>query len=107
VDGAPGGQGPWGDPSYGPLGPVPDLRDGVVRLHLPEGFRYRSFDQVGGTLSDGTPIPPNHDGMAAFPGRRGDVVLVRNHEINGRAPPSVTCRRRTTRPRGAERPRSW
>jgi secreted PhoX family phosphatase len=54
-----------------------------VRLHLPEGFRYRSFDQVGGTLSDGTPIPPNHDGMAAFPGLRGDVVLVRNHEING------------------------
>ena len=71
------------DPSYGPLGPVPDLRDGVVRLHLPEGFRYRSFDPVGSTLTDGTPVPPNHDGMAAFPGPRGNVVLVRNHEING------------------------
>ncbi|NUT99758.1 MAG: hypothetical protein HOY78_47880, partial [Saccharothrix sp.] len=25
------------------LGPVPDLRDGAVRLWLPEGFQYRSF----------------------------------------------------------------
>jgi secreted PhoX family phosphatase len=69
---------------------VPDLRDGKVRLHLPAGFRYRSFhdtDVLTGdppvTLDDGTLLPGRHDGMAAFPGRRGTVWLVRNHEVNG------------------------
>ena len=69
--------------SYGSLVPVPDKRDGVVRLHLPTGFAYRSFDHVGGRLTDGTPIPPNSDGMAAFPWTNGDVLLVRNHEVGG------------------------
>ena len=32
---------------YGPIGPVPDLTDNVVRLHLPEGFQYRSFNPTG------------------------------------------------------------
>ena len=71
--------------SYGKLVPVADERDGVVRLHLPSSFAYRSFDHVGGKLTDGTPIPPNHDGMAAFPWTGGDVLLVRNNEINGSA----------------------
>jgi secreted PhoX family phosphatase len=68
---------------YGPLRPVSDLRDGKIRLHLPEGFTYRSFNAVGDTFSDGTPVPGRHDGMAAFPGPRGTVYLVRNHEVNG------------------------
>ena len=71
------------DGGYGPLVPIPDRRDGEVRLHLPRGFSYRSFDLAGTVMSDGTPIPTNHDGMAAFEGPGGDVVLVRNHEING------------------------
>ena len=73
-----------------PLGPVADLRDGKVRLHLPRGFRYRSFhdtDVLTGsppiTLDDGTVLPGRHDGMAAFRGRHGTVWLVRNHEVNG------------------------
>ena len=73
-----------------PLGPVADLRDGKVRLHLPRGFRYRSFhdtDVLTGsppiTLDDGTLLPGRHDGMAAFRGRHGTVWLVRNHEVNG------------------------
>lgn len=69
------------------LKPVADLRDGRVRLHLPDGFQYRSFhdNEVAGgvTLDDGTALPGRHDGMAAFQGPRGDVVLVRNHEVNG------------------------
>ena len=83
---------------YGPLVPVADLRDGVERLLLPRGFRYRSFDTTGDTLTDGTTIPGRHDGMAAFRDghdhrrrhrRRGrgrgrrTSVLVRNHEVNG------------------------
>jgi secreted PhoX family phosphatase len=31
----------------------------------------------------GVGIPGNHDGMAAFPGSGGNVVLIRNHERNG------------------------
>jgi secreted PhoX family phosphatase len=66
------------------LGPIPDMRDGQVRLWLPEGFQYRSFhdteQQV--VLNDGTVLPGRHDGMAAFRGNGGSVLLVRNHEIN-------------------------
>ncbi|MGH3071348.1 MAG: PhoX family protein [Gaiellaceae bacterium] len=71
------------------LGPVQDLRDGKVRLHLPEGFEYRSFHDTDGppvVLGDGTVLPGRHDGMAAFPGPEGKVWLVRNHEVNGPAP---------------------
>ena len=68
-----------------PLGPVPDLRDGAVRLWLPDGFAYRSFHdtEFPVVLDDGTTLPGRHDGMAAFPGPDGNVLLVRNHEING------------------------
>jgi secreted PhoX family phosphatase len=70
------------------LGPVADLRDGKVRLHLPEGFRYRSSHDTDGpavVLGDGTTLPGRHDGMAAFPGPEGKTWLVRNHEVNGPA----------------------
>jgi uncharacterized protein len=74
-------------PDFSALGPVADLRDGVVRLHLPSGFNYRSFHDTDGPsqLIDGgqTVLPGRHDGMAAFPASGGNVWLVRNHEING------------------------
>jgi secreted PhoX family phosphatase len=70
------------------LGPVADLRDGAVRLWLHPGFAYRSFHDTTQpvTLDDGTLLPGRHDGMAAFRGRRGNVVLVRNHEVNNPVP---------------------
>lgn len=72
------------------LVPVPDRRDGVVRLHLPEGFRYRSFHDTDTaepiTLMDGTVLPGRHDGMGAFRGPNDTVLLVRNHEINSPQP---------------------
>ncbi len=70
------------------LGPVPDLRDGAVRLWLPDGFSYRSFHDTESpvVLDDGTKLPGRHDGMGAFRGRRGTVVLVRNHEVNSAGP---------------------
>jgi secreted PhoX family phosphatase len=72
-------------PSTPTLGPIPDLRDGQVRLWLPAGFNYRSFHdtETPVVLTDGTTLPGRHDGMAAFRGRGGNVILVRNHEING------------------------
>lgn len=68
---------------YGRLRRVADERDGKVRLHLPEGFSYRSFNVMGDPLSDGSETPGRHDGMAAFRGPGNDVILVRNHEVNG------------------------
>ena len=71
------------------LFPVPDERDGKVRLHLPEGFHYRSFhdtdtaDESPVILDDGTVLPGRHDGMGAFDGSGETVILVRNHEVNG------------------------
>jgi secreted PhoX family phosphatase len=76
-------------PSFRSLRPIPDLRDGMVRLWLPEGFRYRSFHDTEFTviLDDGTVLPGRHDGMGAFDGPDGNVVLIRNHEINGPGTP--------------------
>ena len=66
------------------LMPIPDARDGKVRLHLPKGFSYRSFHDTEARveLDDKTVLPGRHDGMGAFPGPDGTVILVRNHEVN-------------------------
>ena len=75
-------------PAFRRLRAIPDLRDGVVRLHLPEGFEYRSFHDTSTpiTLDDGTRLPARHDGMGAFPGPDGNILLVRNHEVNNPGP---------------------
>lgn len=82
-----------GTVDYGPLVRVPDARDDVVRLELPEGFNYRSF-HVTGTAMASLParlIPGRHDGMAAFAGPQANLYrLVRNHEINGPGAPLHT-----------------
>jgi len=76
-------------PNPGALVPIPDERDGVVRLHLPERFKYRSFHdtELPVTLTDGTALPGRHDGMGAFDGPRRSVILVRNHEVNNPGAP--------------------
>ena len=77
-----------GKPTFRTLGPVADERDGIVRLHLPQGFSYRSFHDTETpiTLDDGTRLPGRHDGMGAFDGPDGNVLLVRNHEVNNPGP---------------------
>lgn len=67
---------------------IPDERDGKVRLHLPAGFKYRSFHdtETPVTLTDGTALPGRHDGMGAFAGPQGTLLLVRNHEVNNPGP---------------------
>jgi len=69
-----------GNGGYGPLVPAPDLRDGVERIALPEGFEYRTFSPAGGFMSDGNRVPIAHDGMAVFNTEDGKFRLVRNHE---------------------------
>ncbi|MFE3139956.1 alkaline phosphatase PhoX [Streptomyces scopuliridis] len=67
---------------YGPLVTDPD---GL--LDLPQGFRYKVLSREGDPLRSGEGrVPSNHDGMAALPGRRGRVHLVRNHENRATAP---------------------
>ena len=51
-------------------------------LDLPEGFTYRVISRMGRRMSDGLVVPGNHDGMAAFPGPGGRIILVCNHELD-------------------------
>lgn len=60
-------------PGYGPLVNKGDL-------WLPEDFNYAVIQRQGETMSDGNPVPGIFDGMAAYPGKRGTIVLIRNHE---------------------------
>jgi secreted PhoX family phosphatase len=73
-------------PGYGPLVPTPDQTTGLPLLHLPEGFSYLSFGWTGDLMSSGLPTPGAHDGMAAFRGRNGRTLLVRNHELGNGTP---------------------
>ncbi len=87
-------------PGFGPL-----RRDPAGLLDLPAGFQYRLLSpgsseedrrgdaRLASTLSDGTPTPCLHDGMAAFPGPDGGTILVRNHELNIQHKPVVDPRR--------------
>lgn len=76
-------------PGFGAL-----QRDPAGLLDLPAGFQYRMLSagteadytdgdpRFNSKLSDGTPTPARHDGMAAFPGPNGVTILVRNHEMD-------------------------
>jgi len=64
------------DAKVGPLRPDPDQL-----LDLPDGYRYRVISRAGDRMSDGLLVPHAHDGMAAFPGENGRIILVCNHEI--------------------------
>jgi uncharacterized protein len=62
---------------YGPL-----RKDPAKVLDLPRGFEYQVISRMGQRMSDGLVTPGNHDGMAVFPGRRGRMILICNHESN-------------------------
>lgn len=69
---------------YGPIAPRAEQTTGQAMLALPAGFTYRIVQRSGDRMSDGNPCPGIFDGMAAYPGRNGDVVLIRNHENRSR-----------------------
>lgn len=62
-----------------PFGPL--IKDPKGILDLPEGFSYRLLAKRGEAMSDGFKIPGAADGMAAFAGPDGKVVVVCNHEL--------------------------
>jgi secreted PhoX family phosphatase len=64
------------DARIGPLRPDP----GHI-LDLPEGYSYTVVSRAGERMSDGLVVPHAHDGMAAFPGEDGRIILVCNHEL--------------------------
>ena len=71
-------------PGYGPLQPTPEEDSGVAYIALPPGFRYRVISRQNETMNDGNPTPGIFDGMAAYRGRGGSTILIRNHENRSR-----------------------
>jgi uncharacterized protein len=69
---------------YGPLQPTRELDSGDVYLELPPGFKYRVISRQNDPMDDGNPTPGIFDGMAAYPGRHGTTILIRNHENRSR-----------------------
>ncbi len=67
--------------------PVPTTRVDSLRvdpkriIDLPEGFSYNVVSRAGDKMSDRLTVPFAHDGMAAFPGENGRIILVCNHEL--------------------------
>jgi secreted PhoX family phosphatase len=55
-------------------------------LDLPDGFSYDIVSRAGDTMSDGLKVPTAHDGMAAFSGEDGRVILICNHEMDSGYP---------------------
>lgn len=51
-------------------------------IDLPDGFHYNVVSRAGEPMSDGLRVPGYHDGMAAFEGADGRIVLICNHELD-------------------------
>ena len=71
------GKSPSEGSGYGPL-----VTDPRRVLDLPAGFTYKIISARGESMDDGFVVPGQHDGMGAFEGAGGRVVLVRNHELS-------------------------
>ena len=56
-------------------------RDRKRILDLADGFEYKVVSRAGDEMVDRLRVPNAHDGMAAFPGEDGRVILVCNHEL--------------------------
>lgn len=70
---------------YGNLAPKAAANTGEKVLALPDGFEYNIIGKVGASLGDGQKTPRAHDGMATF-NTKGELRIIRNHEINDRRP---------------------
>lgn len=69
-------------PGFGAL-----VKDPAGVLDLPAGFSYSILSRAGEAMSDGLVLPGRPDAMAAFPGRDGLTILMRNHEMERRLRP--------------------
>ena len=71
------GTGTVRNPNFGNLQADPNRL-----LDLADGLQYRIISRRGDTMAGGLLVPGAHDGMAAFPGENGRVILVCNHELD-------------------------
>ena len=62
---------------YGPL-----KADPAGLFDLPDGFSYKIVSRAGKLMTDGFLTPGKPDGMATFAAGPGQVIVVRNHELN-------------------------
>lgn len=69
-----------GEPLFHGLGYGSLVPDPKKILNLPKGFRYKILARSGEKMNDGFLVPGRPDGMGAFAGSKGRVLLVRNHE---------------------------
>ena len=76
------GSGPGAMNTIDPHGPL--LPDPHRVIDLPKGFSYRVLSRTGDKMDDGLIVPGYPDGMGAFQGENGRVVLVRNHELESK-----------------------
>jgi hypothetical protein len=74
---APDGAGGRPVPPFGAPRPDPNRL-----VDLPPDFTYRVLSRAGDVMDDGLRVPAAHDGMGAFDGGNGRVVLVCNHELD-------------------------
>jgi len=63
-----------------PLGAL--VPDDAGLLDLPRGFSYKVLDRALDAMSDGYRVPHEPDGMACFDGQDGELILMRNHELD-------------------------
>ena len=54
-------------------------------IDVPEDFSYSVVSRIGETMSDGLLVPGAHDGMAAFEGENGRIILICNHELSAQS----------------------
>jgi len=58
------------------------VKDPAGICDLSQGFKYAVISKHGDTMYDGHIVPDYHDGMGCFKGPKGEIILVRNHEIS-------------------------
>ncbi len=69
-------------PNRAESSPLGALRPDPERIiDLPDGFSYRVVSRAADLMADGLRVPHAHDGMAAFAGEEGRIILVCNHEL--------------------------
>lgn len=59
-------------------------QDPAQVFDLAPGLDYTVISRHGSPMSDGLRVPGAHDGMAAFPGEDGRIIVICNHELDFR-----------------------
>lgn len=61
--------------------PANELPDGL-NIETYKGLSVKLIDEVGMKMTDGFKVPGKPDGMGTFEGENGQIILLRNHELD-------------------------